>query len=260
MCLITFAYKSHSKYSLILLANRDEFYQRPTQAMHYWPDQEGTIAGRDLEQMGTWLGINTQGKFSAVTNYRDGNTINATKRSRGELTASYLATTATANDYLAQLEENKTLYGDFNLLLGDNSGLYYCSNRGGLTQALSPGVYGMSNALLNTPWPKLTQVNKALEEAIRSEKLNLAQLLAIMQNQQRAPDSQLPDTGISLEWERLLSSSFISSETYGTRAITILLQQYDGATQLIEQVYDRNGKTGESEYTLTLPAIGSDQP
>ncbi|WP_415882755.1 NRDE family protein [Neptuniibacter sp. QD72_48] len=256
MCLITFAYKTHPKYSLILLANRDEFYQRASQAIHFWPDQTQVLAGRDLEQMGTWLGINKAGKFSAVTNFRDGNNMAKSKKSRGELTANFLTGSTDAKSYLAQLEKEKSQYGDFNLLTGDKTGLYYSSNRGGQTQQLQPGVYGMSNALLDTPWPKLTQVKQALVDKIENEMISEQALFEIMLNDQQAADENLPDTGVPFEWEKQLSSSFIRSETYGTRAITLLLQELDGCTTVIEQGYDYNGPLKRSEYQLTLPALG----
>jgi len=256
MCLITFAYKTHPKYSLILLANRDEFYQRASLAIHFWPDHEQVLAGRDLEQMGTWLGINKEGKFSAVTNFRDGANMNKSKKSRGELTANFLTGSHDAKSYLAQLDKEKSKYGDFNLLTGDKTGLYYCSNRGGQTQQLKPGIYGMSNALLDTPWPKLTQVRQALSNTIEDDLISEQALFEIMLSEQRATDSNLPDTGVTLEWERLLSSSFIRSECYGTRAITLLLQELDGSTTIVEQGYDYNGPLERSEHQLTLPALG----
>lgn len=224
--------------------------------MHFWPDQAHVLAGRDLEQMGTWLGINKEGKFSAVTNFRDGNNMAKSKKSRGELTANFLTGPHDAKSYLAQLEKAKSQYGDFNLLTGDKTGLYYCSNRGGQTQQLKPGVYGMSNALLDTPWPKLSQVKQALSDTIESEIISERVLFEIMLNDQRAADENLPDTGVPIEWERLLSSSFIRSETYGTRAITLLLQKPDGYTTVVEQGYDYNGPLERSEYQLTLPALG----
>lgn len=224
--------------------------------MHFWPDQAHVLAGRDLEQMGTWLGINKAGKFSAVTNYRDGKNLNHNRKSRGELTTNFLTGTVNAKNYLARLEKSKELYGDFNLLTGDNTGLYYSSNRGGQTQQLKPGVYGMSNALLDTPWPKLTQVKRALSDTIENNLISEQSLFEIMLNDQRAADENLPETGIPIEWERLLSSSFIRSETYGTRAITLLLQKSDGYTTVIEQGYDYDGPLERSEYQLTLPVLG----
>ncbi|PIE20894.1 MAG: hypothetical protein CSA61_00170 [Neptuniibacter caesariensis] len=257
MCLIIFAYKSHPEYPFVLLANRDEFYQRPTQPMKFWDDCPDILAGRDLEQMGTWLGINQAGKFTAVTNYRDGRHPSLNKRSRGELTRDFLSNALTAEEHLDSLAQRKQDYGDFNLLLGDASGLYYCSNRGGETEKLVPGIYGMSNALLNTPWPKLTQAKRVFTEAINSTTLSPEKLIPIMSDREQAADAALPDTGISFEWEKLLSSGFIQGENYGTRATTLLMQKDNGDTYITEQNYDAHGPTSYSEYQLTLHSIGS---
>lgn len=256
MCLITFAYKSHPEYSLILIANRDEFYQRPSLPMHFWDDHNEILAGRDLEQLGTWLGFNTAGKFTAVTNYRDGRNPAKNRRSRGELTANFLKCQQSADEYLLQLEQNKQEFGDFNLLVADQTGLYYCSNRGAETHELQPGIYGMSNALLDTPWPKLQRVKQDLTNAINSSALTAEHLMGIMGNRETAPDKDLPDTGISLNWERLLSSSFIQADNYGTRATTLVMQKPNGDTTVIEQGFDVGGPLARSEYKLTLPAIG----
>lgn len=256
MCLITFAYKCHPDYSLILLANRDEFYQRPTEPMTYWQDAPNVLAGRDLEKLGTWLGLNKKGLFTAVTNFRDGTRKEQDKLSRGDLTRQYLIHSDTAQTYLTLLEHQKQRYGDFNLLLGDATGLYYTSNRGGQTQALSPGIYGMSNALLDTPWPKLDKVKARLQKQLLTNDLSESNLLNIMLDSALANDDQLPETGISLEWERLLSSCFIRSENYGTRAISLVLQETNGATRVIEHNYDAAGETGRYEYTLEMQPIG----
>ncbi|WP_286240403.1 NRDE family protein [Neptuniibacter halophilus] len=258
MCLISFAYQCHPQYSLILLANRDEFYQRPTQPMHYWEDLPGILAGRDLEMGGTWLGVNRNGAFSAVTNFRDGRRGAVNRRSRGELTRNYLSSGLSATDYLDRIEAEQFSYGDFNLLLGDSNGLYYLSNRSKQSwQHLSPGVYGMSNALLDTPWPKLQQVKQELQAQLQYPEPAMEQLLNIMTNPRTAADADLPDTGISLEWERMLSSAFIHAENYGTRAITLLLQKPCGETRIVEHNFAGEGATERYEYRLQIPAIGT---
>lgn len=257
MCLITFAYQSHPEYSFILLANRDEFYARPSQSMHFWQDHPEVLAGRDLEQGGTWLGINQTGRFAAVTNYRDGRNRKADGITRGDLTRSYLIKTESAGGYIDRLEENKNLYGDFNLLLGDRQGLYYCSNRGEKSRALSAGIYGMSNALLDTPWPKLEYAKAKLQALLTNPTLSESDLIEIMLNPSTARDEHLPDTGVSLEWERLLSSCFIQAENYGTRATTLILQKPSGETVITELSFDQHGKTEQKTFALNVDPIGA---
>lgn len=255
MCLITFAYKSHPDYSLILVANRDEFYQRPSKAMHYWDDRPDILAGRDLQQGGTWLGINTAGKFTTVTNYRDGKATKQNPRSRGDLTRIFLSNDTSAPQYLQKLDAIQDQFGDYNLLVGDSNGLFYHSNRGAEATQLQPGVYGLSNALLDTPWPKLLKVRDALSNAISSE-FTAESLCEIMQDPTQATSELLPDTGISNDWEQLLSSCFISSENYGTRATTVLLQKLDGETFLLEQNFTKEGKAGQESFKLKTAPIG----
>lgn len=258
MCLITFAYNIHPEYSLILLANRDEFFQRPSQAVHRWPDAPQILAGRDLEQGGTWLGLNQNGLFATVTNHRNGRDKRDELRSRGDLTRHFLSGSQPATDYLSILEPKQQAYGAFNLLLGDETGLHYLSNRQQSTASvISPGVYGLSNAVLDTPWPKVQKVREGLQGLLAEQEPNREAMLALMQDRERAPDENLPDTGISLEWERMLSSCFIQSESYGTRAITLLMQKPDGSTYLREQTFDIEGNTESQEFDLQLPAIGA---
>ncbi len=257
MCLITFAYKAHTKYSLILIANRDEFFQRPTQQMHVWQENK-ILAGRDLEQQGTWFGINPQGALATVTNYRDGRRQQTDALSRGQLTANFLKHKLTAAEYLHQLTPTADTYGGYNLLLGDCSGLYYHNNHdGSAAEMLQPGIYGLSNATLDTPWPKLISRRTALEQALQQPDPTIEQLLTIMQDSHEAADETLPDTGISHAWEKRLSASFIRSPEYGTRATTVLLQTPEGETEIIEQNYDLAGATERLSFQLTLPAIGS---
>lgn len=259
MCLITFAYRSHPEYSFILLANRDEFYQRPTLDMAYWQDSPEILAGRDLEQGGTWLGINKHGNFATVTNYRDGRKRDNHVRSRGHLTRDYLSRRTHAQDFLHTLEAEQDTFGAFNLLLGDRHGLHYLSNRGAAAQTLSPGIYGLSNALLNSPWPKLLKVRDGLRAHMKSSNINTNHLIELMQDSGEAHDHLLPDTGISHDWERRLSACFIQSPEYGTRATTLLMQKPDGHTYVREQTYEPQGSGKVAEYQLALPPIGISQ-
>ena len=257
MCLIVFAYQQHPDYPLILVANRDEFYVRPTESMQFWQDHPTVLAGRDLQQMGTWLGINQAGHFAAVTNVRDGRHIADNLLSRGDLTKGFLTTDLCAAEYLNQLKSTQQSYGLFNLLIADKTGLYYFSNRGGAPQQLEPGLYGLSNAQLNTPWPKLIAAKQALQCAIQENDLSHDRLSKILASKQTADDTSLPDTGISYEWEKRLSSAFIHSSAYGTRATTTLIQATDGTTELNENNFDVEGVTEQKRFIINVPALGS---
>jgi uncharacterized protein with NRDE domain len=259
VCLITFAYQSHPRYNLLLVANRDEFYARETAAADYWKEDASIYAGRDLEQGGTWLGINKMGKFSAVTNYRDGRHKPQGKKSRGLLTLNYLQSNLNAEEYINKLQPKVDQYGGFNLLCIDASGLYYLSNSGGGSLQIKPGVYGLSNAHLDTPWPKVSLARDNLKKALSEDELTNACLMRTLHNTEQAHVDDLPDTGISQLWEKQLSSQFISIEGYGTRCTSVLMQQYNGKTTLFEQSFSAAGPQAQRIQEFQLPLFGSAQ-
>ncbi|UZE95540.1 NRDE family protein [Alkalimarinus alittae] len=247
MCLILFAWNPDSEEQLIVAANRDEFYNRPSQTAHRWKDNHHIIAGRDLQQQGTWLGITQSGRFAAVTNYR------ATDNrqypySRGALTSSFLKSEQSPEEYLHQIHDSQHQYAGFNLLVGDTSSLHYFSNRSEQPpRRLEKGIYGLSNHLLNTPWPKVTTgikqfsqvVNGPLKAGTEKEKA----LLKLLQHDQPADDALLPDTGVGKMLEKLLSPLFIRSPSYGTRASTVVQIQRTGNHFFLEQSYSAEGET-----------------
>ncbi|MEI6609264.1 MAG: NRDE family protein [Deltaproteobacteria bacterium] len=238
MCLILFAYKVHPAYQLILAANRDEFYERPSSPADLWEDEQGVLAGRDLQEGGTWMGIDRAGRFAAITNYRDPASLKNNAPSRGGLVSSYLCGDQRADDYLEEISRQDQLYNGYNLIVGDRRELFACSNRGE-KQKLNPGIYGLSNHLLNTPWPKVTRGKKMLAVSLDKKGSELEDALFAMLADRKIPaDNKLPDTGIGLEWERVLSSIFISSPVYGTRSSTILLIGKNGRIKFVEKVYD----------------------
>ncbi|MFO1432105.1 MAG: NRDE family protein [Candidatus Competibacteraceae bacterium] len=223
MCLILFAYRYRPKYELLLAANRDEYYNRPTAPMAFWEDAPDLLAGRDLAAGGTWFGVTRQGRFAAITNYRDPRTVRPEAPSRGPLVSDYLRGRESAWDYLQHLLPRAALYNGFNLLLGDAEGLFYYSNQGGAPQVLEPGLYGLSNHLLSTPWPKVKRGLEGLAALLdATTEPDTAALLRLLEDRRRAPDHLLPNTGVDLEWERLLSPLFIESPNYGTRSSTVL--------------------------------------
>lgn len=237
MCLILFAYNVHPTYKLIVAANRDEFYGRETAPAHFWKDRPEILAGRDLEKMGTWMGVTKNGRFAAVTNYRDPKEITNGKLSRGELVSNYLKSSETPENYMKNMESSAGLYPGFNLLAGGPNDLYYFSNITKKSTKIERGIHGVSNHLLNTEWPKVKQGKKNLAHIMnQKDETMIESLFSILQNNDVAPDESLPKTGVTLELERLLSSMFIKSEGYGTRSSTVLLMT-DNEVIFNERVY-----------------------
>ncbi|MEH7480060.1 NRDE family protein [Neobacillus drentensis] len=251
MCLIVFAYRVHPVYKLLVAANRDEFYGRPTAPAHYWEDRPDILAGRDLEKMGTWMGVTTSGRFAALTNYRDPKEVTEGKRSRGELVADALKHKGNIKDYMQSLVKKKDLYPGYNLLAGDETELYYYSNKGQELLKVEPGIYGVSNHLLNTEWPKVQKGKEGMSKIINGEQVELVEcLLSVLQNADQAPDELLPHTGVSLEWERMLSPLFIKSGNYGTRSSTVMLMS-DKEIQYVERVFTKDG-ISDQQYRIEL--------
>jgi uncharacterized protein with NRDE domain len=242
MCLILIALDSHPDYSLVVAANRDEFYDRPSAAAAFWSDHPDVLGGRDLKAGGTWLGVDRSGRFAAVTNYRQGEREAAAPRSRGHLVSDYLTTAVEARAYLERVERDAPLYNGFNLILGDARELFYYSNREGSRRRLGPGIYGLSNHLLDTPWPKVTSGKNALSTLLGSGSELVPDLLRLLSDRSQPADHSLPETGVGLAWERLLSAAFISSSGYGTRSSTVLLVRRDGHVVLVERSFGPEGR------------------
>lgn len=238
MCLIVLAWRPGHAQPLLLAANRDEFYDRPSQPLAEWADVPGVLAGRDLQAGGTWLGVGPGGRFAALTNIRDPGQAQGS-RSRGELPVAFLAGSHSVEDFLQHLNEQRQHYSGFNLLLGDHHQLWHFNSLEGRTRVLAEGVYGLSNADLDTPWPKLQRAKQALRNELHEP--HPQQLLKLLADPTRAADADLPQTGIGLTGERLLSSVFIASVTYGTRASTALIVNADGSRVLAERSFGSNG-------------------
>ena len=243
MCLILFAYQQHADYPLIMLSNRDEFFSRPTQAAHFWPDFPDIFAGRDSEAQGTWLGINKNGRIAAVTNFREAIPDPGHRLSRGELTTEFLRGNENATSYLQNIDNKQHRYAGFNLLIGTTEQLYYYSNRRRLIQQLPIGIHGLSNSLLNSPWPKVDSGKAALEQQI--QQLDRQALIDILLDTQQPDDVLLPNTGVGVEAERMLGSRFIHSEHYGTRAASLVLIDNNGNIDFIEQTFLPDGNKGQ---------------
>ena len=237
MCLISFAYRKHPQYQLILVSNRDEFYQRPTAPAHWWNDEPSILAGRDLKGNGTWMGFRKNGRFAALTNYRDGFNEQKDAPSRGHLVLSFLLSQNNSLEYLQQLNLTADTYNGYNLLTFDGENLGYYSNQLKQTQLLDSGIYGLSNSTLNMQWPKVAKATAGLEALLQQDNFNINDAFQIMQDKTTAPDKALPNTNIPLKWERLLSAMFIESPDYGTRCSTVFLLDYDGNYHFQEKSY-----------------------
>jgi uncharacterized protein with NRDE domain len=237
MCLIFISLKEHHQYKLIIAANRDEFYNRQTAPASFWKDHPDILGGRDLEAGGTWLGVSRQGKIGMITNYRDPKNIDPKAPSRGHLVTNYLNSKARPEQYLSVLEPRAKQYNGFSLMVGNTDELWYLSNyREGIEQ-LTPGLHGLSNHLLDSPWPKVETGKKIMNEILKRS-FTPRDLFHLLFNDTVAADELLPDTGVGLERERALSSMFIKSPGYGTRCSTIVLVDHKDNIVFAERVYD----------------------
>jgi len=256
MCLVLFAYDAHPRYRLVLAANRDELYARPTAPAAFWDDAPELLAGRDLREGGTWLGVTRGGRFAAVTNFRDPAAQRPGAPSRGALVAGYLRSRGGPLEYLAGLAPLASAYNGFNLLVGDGRSLAWFSNRHPAFRILPPGVYGLSNHLLDTPWPKVARGKADLRQALEGPPDELeASLFATLALRDPAPDAALPETGVGAELERALSAAFIVTPEYGTRSSTVLLIGRDGGVSLVERT-GAGGAEGTTEVRHRFPLDG----
>jgi len=253
MCLIAFSYKHHPDYDLILAANRDEFYQRRTRKARFWESHPQLLAGKDLEAGGTWLGITKSGRLSALTNYRDSETRKPDAPSRGQLPLNYLTDEIHPKQYLQEVRLKASQYNGFNLLVGKPRSLYYISNKTLNIEKLQPGVHGISNHLLDTPWPKVEKARSRLDRITLEPDFTTDDIFEMLHDQTKAPTPLLPDTGVGMEKEKELSSIFIDMEEYGTRSSTVLLISREGKVTFEERYYNnRVDEIGECSYTFTI--------
>jgi uncharacterized protein with NRDE domain len=221
MCLVLIAWQGAAKYPCVIAANRDELHSRPAAAAHWWPSRPPILAGQDLSAGGTWLGLTRTGRFAALTNYRDPELRRPGTPSRGTLVASLLMSSDPVERSLEHLRSIGASYNGFSVLFSDGERLAIYESARGSGRVLGAGIYGLSNHLLDTPWPKVQMAKSRLSRALADLQTTDA-LLALLRDEAPAPDDQLPRTGVSLEWERLLSSAFIRAPDYGTRCSTVL--------------------------------------
>lgn len=237
MCLIAFSFTPGRDRHLLLAANRDEFHERPARPMAWWRWPEGPLAGRDERGGGTWLAMGRDGRWAAVTNFRDPRA-ELGGRSRGEMPVQFLRGGCCPEDYVRDVEARRFEYGPFNLLAGDRQSLWYTSSHAA-AQRLEPGVHALSNGLIDEPWPKSRRVSKALRGLEKAERLDMERLFELMDDRQPAPHAELPKTGVGEELERFLSPPFIFGERYGTRCTTVV--SLARRSVAAERSFDRRG-------------------
>jgi uncharacterized protein with NRDE domain len=249
MCLILFAWQAHPDYPLVLAANRDEFYRRPSLALAQWDDAPGVFGGRDVQAGGGWLACCADGRFAAVTNVRQGVAVQTGVKSRGRLVADYLRGKLSSAEFATTVVGGE--YDGFNLLLGDQRELYYLSNRNGVAvQPLPPGIYGLSNHRLDTAWPKVVRAKAAFTAALPTLPDGEA-FFRVLGDRAIAADADLPATGVTLALERMLSAVFIASADYGTRASTLLRAQRGEQMVMTERRFGAAGVVlGETTVTV----------
>lgn len=252
MCLIALAWQVQPDYPLIIAANRDEFYHRATAPARFWEESPTVLAGRDLVAGGTWMGVTRTGRFAALTNFRNP-AVAAGSRSRGLLVSAYLQGSDDPMAYAESVAAKGALYGGFHLLLGTPEELVVVGNQGEAPQRLSSGVYVLSNHQLDTPWPKVEKARRSLHAALPVAAPE--RLLALLADEEVAADEHLPDTGVGLVLERMLSPLFIRSPQYGTRASTVLMQDDHRRIYFSEQTFvaGEPGERSTFEFDL-LPA------
>lgn len=258
MCLIVFSFNHHPKYPLILAGNRDEFYERPAKEAHFWDTNPQVLAGKDLKAGGTWLGVSERGEFGAITNYR--NLYNPTEgdQTRGEIIPVFLTGHKPAKEKLTAINENKHRYSGFNLLAGSVRQLFYLNNTHGDFRPIEPGIHGISNAFLNTPWPKVEKARNEFEQITSSETIDKEAVFRLLKASDPFPEESLPDTGLSKEMEKEVSPIFIETEGYGTRCSSLLLIDHNGTVNFTEKTYrGQNGKSDSvKEFSFDTESVG----
>ncbi len=255
MCLILFAIDKHPLYPFVVIANRDEFYARPTRSAHWWDDNPSIYAGRDLQANGTWMGVDQSGRFAAVTNVREPGMKLDAAGSRGDLPGGFLKGNKPAEEYMQQLQTEKENYAGYNLLLADKSGCWFSSNRYEGIKQITAGIYGVSNGYFDEPWPKLKTGKLALQKNLQST-VDVESLFSILLDRDQSAENLLPETGVSMEFERLLSSRFIHSNEYGTRASSVVLYSKDNNISFTERNFDQTGAVGEPIFANIIYRSG----
>ena len=242
MCLLLLSYKTHPEYKLIVAANRDEFYNRPAAPADYWPEDNNILGGRDLKEGGTWLGITQAGRFAAITNYRDMSVNNTSAPSRGNLTKEFLSTEITPYSFGMKLSRSAADYNGYNLVFGNTESMYYFSNKSLKLINLSAGIYGLSNHLLDTPWPKVQKSKISFNSVLENKNISEEELFSVLSDTSIPSDDSLPDTGLSPEIERAVAPVFVETPLYGTRSSTVILWNNNDEVKFVERTLNISDK------------------
>ena len=254
MCILFIACNAHSRYPLVIAGNRDEFYERPTAPAAFWTDRPDILAGRDLKEGGTWLGVAKAGRIAAITNFRNPRTLKEHAPSRGQLVSRYLMAGESAPHFIESLGNEAGRYNGFNIVLGNHNALWYYSNVSGRAEKLPPGIHGISNHFLNTPWPKVERARTRLGSLLKERNdPSPDDVFEVLADTTRPDDSELPDTGVGIEWERILSPLFVRSPHYGTRSSTCIFIDTRGAVRFTERTYNNtpsHAATRMFEFTI----------
>ena len=255
MCLLSFRWLDHPTYTLVFAGNRDEAYRRPTRPAQFWDEDPTLLAGRDLKAGGTWMGVTRTGRWAVITNVRDPSRQRPDAPSRGHLVTDYLQSTVSPNEFGAVLADETSRYNGFNLLVGTPTECVYVSTERDEAESVSPGIHGLSNAELDTSWPKTDRAKQRMLRLTQPRSLTNGRgsvdpsgLLDMLDDREPFPVEQLPDTGVGEEPEKMLSPLFITSDEYGTRASTVLLISKSGRVTFVERTFVR----GEAERTRTF--------
>lgn len=251
MCLVVFAWQAHPQYRLILAGNRDESHQRPTQDAHWWPDDESILAGRDLQAGGTWLAMSKSGRFATVTNFHERQGRRAMFESRGTLVTDFVAGSQSPGEFASSIS-NKD-YAGFSLLVSDGESMSYLSNRDDLEANVAPGIYGLSNASLDTPWSKVIRAKACLESLMENDTVNETELLRLLADRTPAAVDDVAADDLPFEIARALTAPFIMAPDYGTRSSTTVLWGNDNVVEFSERRFDPAGRTtGDSRFRFVL--------
>ncbi|MBF0121339.1 MAG: NRDE family protein [Desulfobacterales bacterium] len=239
MCIIYFSYETYKDYRLFLIGNRDEFYNRPTKDISFWEDFPQILGGRDLIGKGTWLGITKTGRIAAITNFRDPLNLKANSPSRGDIVFDFLCENISTKEYLEYILKESHKYNGFNIIVDDGKDVGYFSNKIDKYQILCSGNYALSNHLLDKPWPKVIRIKSLINDFQMSQnEMNFEHIFEILKDNCLPVDELLPDTGVGIEWERILGPIFVSSNIYGTRSSSILLVKQNGEVTFLERTFN----------------------
>ncbi len=258
MCLLLLSYKINPNYKLIIAANRDEFYDRPAALLHNWEKHPELFAGKDLRGSGTWLGVTKKGRIAAITNYRDMSRIKDNAPTRGKLVTDFLLNEIPLEQYTNLLLESADIYNGYNLIYGNSDNLYYLSNISKEPVKLQKGVYGLSNHLLDSPWPKVVKSKRIFSELIKEPNPSKNKLFDLLKDDEIYPDKSLPETGLGRELERMVSPIFTVTEKYGTRSSSVIMFDFNNNVEFTEKSYNnKNKELTTISISFTIESIKS---